>query len=155
MIEEARSMDSVAGKRQRGSWVSTDAGSHLRGRRKANTRPEVELRRALHALGLRFRLHRRLATGCTPDLVLPKYRLAVFVDGCFWHGCSRHGRSTFTGPNAALWEDKLRRNKVRDSRADALATDAGWEVLRLWECDVLADPPATAMTVKSACTTTH
>jgi DNA mismatch endonuclease (patch repair protein) len=86
--------------------------------------------------------------------VLPRYRLAVFVDGCFWHGCSRHGRNTFAGPNAALWEDKLRRNKMRDSRADALATDAGWHVLRVWECDVLADPPAAAATVRSACATT-
>lgn len=146
--------ESAAGTPLRGRWVSTNAGRHLAGRRKADTRPEVELRRAMHALGLRFRLQRRLAPGCTPDLVLPMYRLAVFVDGCFWHGCSHHGRSSFVGPNAALWEDKLRRNKERDRRADALAREAGWQVVRLWECDVLADPAMAAATVEAACRAT-
>ena len=68
---------------------------------KANTAPEVLLRQAVHAAGGRFRLHRRIAKGCTPDFVLPSRRVAVFVDGCFWHGCPEHGRKTpWTGPNA-------------------------------------------------------
>jgi len=83
--------------------------------------------------------------------VLPRYRLAVFVDGCFWHGCQRHGRSTFTGPNADLWNQKLDRNKQRDARANSLATEAGWRVMRLWECDILADPTAAAIAVEAEC----
>ena len=59
--------------------------------------------------GLRFRLQRQLAKGCTPDIVMPGRRLAIFVDGCFWHGCPKHGRkSAFTGPNAQLWAEKMR-----------------------------------------------
>lgn len=131
-------------------WVSTSAGRHLSGRRKEHTTPEVELRRALHAAGARFRLHPRLAKGCTPDLVLPRHRLAVFVDGCFFHGCPTHGRKTpWTGPNAALWEDKMRRNAQRDARSTALATDLGWTVVRLWEHEVTTSPTQAAATVLS------
>ena len=75
-------------------WVSTDGGRHLAGRKKNDTAPEIVLRKALHAQGVRFRLHRQLAKGCTPDIVLPGRRIAVFVDGCFWHGCPKHGRKT-------------------------------------------------------------
>ena len=152
MIGETRRMargDEKPGGQSQTGWISTHAGRHLRGRRKAHTRPEIELRRAVHALGLRFRLQRRLASGCTPDFVLPRHKIAVFVDGCFWHGCDRHGRKTFGGPNAELWKDKLRRNRDRDRRADDLAQEAGWRVVRLWECDVLADPCGTAVLVAS------
>lgn len=129
-------------------WVSTDAGRHLSGRRKEHTKPEVALRRALHAAGARFRLHPRLAKGCTPDLVLPRHHLAVFVDGCFFHGCPTHGRKTpWTGPNAALWEDKMRRNAQRDVTSTALATGLGWTVVRLWEHEVTNSPNQAAATV--------
>jgi DNA mismatch endonuclease (patch repair protein) len=118
-----------------------------------NTAPEVALRRALHAQGGRFRLHVRLARGCTPDLVMPRYRLAIFVDGDYWHGCPQHGRKTpFRGPNAALWEEKMRRNKERDARATALAEAAGWRVVRLWECEVMRDGHAAARAVLSVAT---
>lgn len=131
-----------------GSWVSTQAGRHLSGRRKRDTSPEVELRRALHAAGGRFRLQRRIAKGSTPDLVMPGRRLAIFVDGCFWHGCPEHGRKTpWTGPNAALWEDKMQRNLERDARSTALAKEAGWSVIRLWECEIHEDPQAVASAI--------
>jgi DNA mismatch endonuclease, patch repair protein len=131
-------------------WIRTDAGRHLRGRQHTNTGPELALRRALHALGARFRLHRTISPGCTPDVVLPRRRIAVFVDGDYWHGCPVHGRqSAFTGPNAALWEQKMRRNRDRDARATALAEAAGWTMVRVWECSVQADPPAAATAVLS------
>jgi DNA mismatch endonuclease (patch repair protein) len=127
------------------SWQPTAAGRHLAGRRKTNTTPEVALRKALHVRGGRYRLHVRLAKGCTPDLVMPKWRLAVFVDGCYWHSCPVHGRKTpFTGPNAALWEEKMRRNRERDVVATGLAEALGWRVLRLWECEILPDAGAAA-----------
>lgn len=129
----------------REQWVSTGAGAHLAGRKKQHTEPEVLLRKALHAAGSRFRLHRRIAKGCTPDLVLPGRRTAVFVDGCYWHSCPVHGRKTpFTGPNAALWEAKMQRNRERDMRSTALAEEAGWTVIRLWECEIRSDPAAAA-----------
>lgn len=131
-----------------GTWVSTTRGRHLRGRTKKHTSPELALRRALHAAGARFRLHPRLAKGCTPDLVLPRRRLAVFVDGCWWHSCPEHGRRTpFTGPNAALWAEKMERNKQRDRTATELAESLGWTVVRVWECEVTHDPHATAQRV--------
>ncbi|CAN7368706.1 very short patch repair endonuclease [Knoellia sp. LjRoot47] len=131
--------------------MSTTAGAHLSGRRRVNTSPELVLRKAVHALGGRFRLHRRLAKGCTPDFVLPGRRIAVFVDGCFWHGCPVHGRQTpWTGPNADLWADKMRRNRERDERSTALAEDLDWTVVRVWECEVRADADEAARRVLSA-----
>jgi DNA mismatch endonuclease (patch repair protein) len=128
-------------------WVSTERSGHLRGRRNRDTEPELLLRRALHAAGARFRLQRRLAPGCRPDLVLPRHRVAVFVDGDFWHGCPLHGRTHFTGVNAPLWVDKINRNRQRDERATHLAELAGWTVVRVWECQVRADPIAAAREV--------
>lgn len=133
------------------AWVSTGAGRHLAGRRKTDTEPELALRRALHAADFRFRLHPRVAPGCTPDLVLPRHHVAVFVDGCFWHGCPEHGRRTpWTGPNAALWADKLARNAERDRRSTALAEAAGWTVVRVWEHEVTNDVEAAVARVRAA-----
>lgn len=127
------------------NWVSTQAGRHLSGRRKTSTEPELLLRKALHAAGGRFRLHRTLARGCTPDIVFPGRHLAVFVDGCFWHGCPTHGRKTpWTGPNALLWEAKMQRNRERDERATTIATDGGWRVVRIWECEIRSDADTVA-----------
>jgi DNA mismatch endonuclease (patch repair protein) len=130
------------------SWVSTEAGRHLRGRRRVHTQPEIDLRRALHALGARFRLQRTISRGCTPDLVLPRRRIAVFVDGDYWHSCPVHGRKEpFSGPNAHLWERKMQRNRQRDAQSTALAVAAGWVVVRVWECSIRADPMSVANAV--------
>lgn len=106
----------------------------MKANRSANTGPELALRRALHAAGFRYRLGRRiqLATrGVRPDLVFPRNRVAVFVDGCFWHGCPQHGRrpSDPTG----YWRAKLDRNRERDLAVDRELSQAGWHVVRLWE----------------------
>ncbi|WP_423775941.1 very short patch repair endonuclease [Cellulomonas fimi] len=134
-------------------WTSTTAGRHLAGRVRVSTAPEVALRKALHAAGFRFRLQVRLAPrGCTPDLVLPRYRVAVFVDGCYWHSCPAHGRKTpWTGPNADLWERKMARNRERDQRSTTLARDAGWTVLRVWEHEVTNDITAAVDRLRAAC----
>lgn len=110
------------------------------------------LRRALHAAGFRYRLQRRIAQGCTPDLVLPRHRVAVFVDGCFWHACPEHGRrKPWTGPNADLWEAKMRRNAAGDERSTQLARDAGWTVVRIWEHEVNTTVDAAVEKVRAAC----
>lgn len=129
-------------------WVSTGEGRHLRQRRKTDTEPELMLRRALFALGARFRLHRTLAPGCTPDIVLPGRKIVVFVDGDYWHSCPVHGRKTpFTGPNADLWRQKMERNRERDHRSTAIATAQGWTVVRVWECVVRRDSVVAARNV--------
>lgn len=106
------------------------------------------LRRAVHALGFRFRVHQAIAPRCTPDFVLPRWGLAVFVDGCFWHGCPEHGAKEIRGPNADKWRQKLEANKARDRRNDAAAKQAGWRVLHIWECEVRKDPGAAAARVR-------
>ncbi|MGJ6125544.1 very short patch repair endonuclease [Mycolicibacterium sp. Y3] len=127
-------------------WVSTDRGAHLRGRRTSSTHPEVALRRVLHARGLRFRLGRNI-NGYKPDIVLPHYRTAIFVDGCFWHGCPQHGPKEFTGPNARRWADKLTANRIRDIAAVEALTTAGWFCLRIWECEVEKSSEQTAQRI--------
>jgi DNA mismatch endonuclease (patch repair protein) len=132
------------------AWVATQRGAHLAGRRKSGTRPELALRRAVHRLGLRYRVDHPLAAGCRPDLVFIGARLAVFVDGCFWHGCSRHAKTVVGGPNRDLWAAKLARNRRNDLRANSVAATLGYQVLRLWECEVLPAPGMAAARVLAA-----
>ncbi|MEI5525244.1 very short patch repair endonuclease [Streptomyces brasiliscabiei] len=130
--------------------MRTEKGEHLKGRRARDTAPEVALRRALHRLGFRFRLQRRVAPRCTADFVLPKHHLAVFVDGCFWHGCPEHGAREFRGPNASRWAEKIQTNQARDQRNNQSVRDSGWQVIRIWECEIRKDPEAAAQRVAEA-----
>lgn len=97
---------------------------------RASTKPELALRRALHARGLRFRVHRRDLPG-TPDVVLSRARIAIFVDGCFWHGCADHG--VLPKNNREWWTAKLAATEERDRRKDAALIEAGWLPIHLWE----------------------
>ena len=101
--------------------------------RAKHTRPELRLRSALWSAGLRYRLHARTPVG-RPDVVFPRRRVAVFVDGCFWHGCPDH----YCPPRSRLefWSDKLRSNVERDRRQTAELERQGWLVVRMWECQV-------------------
>ena len=104
----------------------------MSGIRGKNTRPEMLIRKGLHARGLRFRLHSSKVPG-KPDLVLPRYRAAVFVHGCFWHGHDCHlFRLPATRPE--FWKAKLERNRARDREVRATLREAGWRVLVVWEC---------------------
>lgn len=103
--------------------------------RSQNTKPEIALRRALHASGLRFRLQHK-ALGCKPDILLPGRRLAIFVHGCFWHqheGC-KFGRK----PKSRLefWNEKFRRNRRRDATDIKAVRKAGWTPIVVWECEL-------------------
>lgn len=114
----------------------------MRANRSRDTKPERRLRSALHAQGLRFRVaYRPLpALNRTADVVFTRARVAVFVDGCFWHGCDLH----YAQPraNEKFWHDKIRRNQERDRETDALLVAAGWHVLRIWEHDDVVEATA-------------
>ncbi len=100
-----------------------------------NTRPELELRKALHALGLRFRIHGKHLPG-KPDIVLPRWKAAVFVHGCFWH---RHEGCRFASSPATrsdFWNEKFAANVARDRRNQKQLLDIGWKVKVVWECDL-------------------
>lgn len=132
-------------------WIPTSRSASLSGRKSRDTAPEVLLRKALHAEGARFRLHRRIAKGCTPDIVMPGRGLAVFVDGDFWHGCPAHNPVREpSGPNRSMWIAKFEATRARDVRATVVAEEAGWTVVRLWECEIRADPGLAARRVLRA-----
>ncbi|WP_369797372.1 very short patch repair endonuclease [Amycolatopsis sp. MJM2582] len=108
---------------------------NMKANRRSDTKPEVELRQALHRLGYRYRKDHRLdlpaGVRVRPDIVFTRRKIAVFVDGCFWHVCPEHGREPTR--NEWYWTPKLRRNIERDRLADAALADAGWRVVRIWE----------------------
>ena len=106
----------------------------MRANRRTDTRPERELRSALHALGLRFRKDHPVRAGgrlVRPDVVFTGQRLAVFLDGCYWHACPEHG--TRPSRNRGYWSEKLARNVSRDQAVNAALGAAGWQVIRIWE----------------------
>jgi len=121
------------------AWGPTtdDASARLRRVGTRDTRPEVVVRRMAHALGYRFRLHRRDLPG-RPDLVFAGRRKVIFVHGCFWHrhDC-RAGRSNPSN-NAELWRDKFSRTVARDKLALKILEELGWGTLVVWECEVAA-----------------
>lgn len=116
-----------------------------------DTAPELALRRALTARHLRYRLHRRDLPG-TPDIAFIAARVAVFVDGCFWHVCPEH--AVMPKANREWWQEKLDANRARDARKDQALVDAGWLPVHVWEHedpDVVADRlvPLVASSVSS------
>lgn len=121
------------------SWASSPAArATMMGNRRRDTAPELAVRRAVHALGLRYRVDARPLVDLNrrADLVFARAKVAVFVDGCYWHGCAEHGTTART--NAGYWSAKIQRNRDRDRETNSLLADAGWTVLRFWE----HEPPA-------------
>lgn len=116
--------------------------------RRRDTKPELELRRELWRRGLRYRVDRAPIKGLSrrrADLVFRRARVAVFVDGCFWHGCSEHG--TLPKANAAWWRAKIEANRARDADTDRVLAESGWRSLRVWEHE---DPQRAASRVERA-----
>ncbi len=111
----------------------------MRANRSRDTTPEKLLRSALHGMGLRFRVSARPlpALNRTADIVFGPARVAVLIDGCFWHGCTSH----YSAPraNADYWREKIRRNQERDRNTDEQLTAAGWQVIRVWEHEDVAE----------------
>lgn len=110
----------------------SDMMSGIRGK---DTKPEIIVRRLLHRLGYRFRLHRKDLPG-RPDVVLPKWRTVIFVNGCYWHG--HEDCHLFRAPKTRteFWTIKIEGNRARDQRNYAALRDAGWKVVVIWECAV-------------------
>jgi DNA mismatch endonuclease (patch repair protein) len=112
---------------------------NMQANRRRDTRPELALRSALHGAGFRYRCDFRIdlpAGRVRPDIVFTRRRVAVFVDGCFWHCCPEHGSKPSV--NQSYWSPKLARNVERDARNTAWLTEAGWTVVRIWEHEDIA-----------------
>src|SRR5687767_13897537 len=129
---------------------SSRASAAKRAVRSKDTRSELALRSALHKSGLRFRIHVKSLPG-RPDIVFRAARVAVFVDGDFWHGRRWRVQRTklLAGANSNCWVSKVRSNMLRDRAHDRRLRQEGWDVLRFWETDVLRDPVGAAATVRS------
>jgi len=112
---------------------SPAASARMKSNRGRDTGPERAVRSGLHRRGLRFRVHQSILPESRrrADIVFRRSRIAVFIDGCFWHGCPVHG--TMPKANRAFWEAKLRTNRERDSDTDRKLRDSNWTVLRFWE----------------------
>jgi DNA mismatch endonuclease (patch repair protein) len=106
----------------------------MSGIRATDTKPELLLRKALHANGFRYRLYDKRLAG-KPDIVLPKYNAVIFVHGCFWHG---HDCHLFKMPKSRteFWREKIEGNRGRDARNRKLLLDSGWRVAEVWECAI-------------------
>ena len=102
--------------------------------RQKNTDPELAVRRCLHLLGYRFRLHRRDLPG-TPDIVLPKYRTVIFVHGCFWHRHPGCNKTTMPKTRVDFWSRKFQANTERDARKEQALRAIGWRPCVIWECE--------------------
>lgn len=106
------------------------------------------LRRALHARGLRYRVHVPIGGGLVADAVFGPPKVALFVDGCFWHACPKHGRLPHPGPNYDRWLQKLQRVKQREEEAFRILSAKNYVTLRVWECDIRADAVSAARIVE-------
>ena len=131
---------------------SPGRSANMRANRRTDTKPELALRSALHRQGYRFRKDFRLdldgGARVRPDIAFTGRRVAVFVDGCFWHVCPQHGRDPAV--NESYWSPKLRRNVERDRAADAALAAAGWRVVRVWEHQSLDEAVAMVVEVLKA-----
>lgn len=122
------------------SWASSEATRRsMQSNRGRDTSPELVVRRVLHAEGLRYRVNYRPVPGLrrTADIVFTRAKVAVFIDGCFWHGCPEHYQRPAS--NKAFWDTKRAANRTRDDATDAALGRAGWMVLRFWEHDIAHD----------------
>ena len=114
--------------------------SSIRGK---NTKPEILVRKGLHARGFRFRLHNKKVPG-SPDIVLSKYGVAIMVNGCFWHGHKGCRYATKPKSNMEFWDAKIARNRHRDEVTEAHLVALGWHVITVWECELRGVDAATA-----------
>ena len=133
MTNPSAEQDSAPWSPPDGSWASSAANrKSMQSNRSRDTLPELAIRKLLHAEGLRYRVHRAPLKGLRrrADIVFGPARVAVFIDGCYWHGCPEHYVPPKTNPG--YWTPKIAGNMARDRDTDARLTEAGWLVLRFW-----------------------
>lgn len=118
--------------KERRSWNMSRIGGK-------NTKPELKLRSMLHRAGYRFRLHRKDLSG-RPDIVLPKYKTAIFVHGCYWHRHPGCPKATMPSSNTDFWAEKFEATVARDRKNISEIKKAGWQPLTVWECELEKDP---------------
>ena len=104
-----------------------------------HTKPEVLIRSLLHRAGYRFRINDNKLPG-KPDIVLPKYKTVIFVHGCFWHRHENCSKASIPKTNHAYWDEKFQKNIARDKAVNKKLLKLGWDVIVVWECEVLSDP---------------
>lgn len=123
--------------------------------KRRDTEPELKLRKVLHGMGFRYRVNASLPgmPRRRADITFTRARVAVFVDGCFWHSCPEH--ATFPATNRAWWAEKLAANVARDRETDEKLRDLGWTVLRFWEHEDMAAAAHTVAEVTAACRTRY
>jgi len=121
------------------SGVTEGRRRNMQANRSQDTRPELVVRRMLHALGYRYRLHQHDLPG-RPDMVFPSRRKVIEVRGCFWHGHGCHPLGQLPHARADYWGPKIAGNQARDSRNIALLQERGWDVFEVWECRIRAAP---------------
>lgn len=126
---------------------SAGVRSKMQAQRSRDTEIEIALRRALHRLGLRYFVHRRPLPHLrrVADVVFPRARVAVFCCGCFWHGHEHEMAGRGWRTNTWYWPEKIERNRVRDQDTDSRLAEAGWESVRVWECE---DPAQAALAIE-------
>jgi len=128
--------------------IAAAASIRMRSVKQHDTKPELDLRRALHSLGYRFRLHPPDLPG-RPDIVLPKWKSVIFVHGCYWHRHRDCPRATMPKRNQPFWSNKFSANRERDARKAHDLEELGWKVLVSWECDVEANALGEAMRISN------
>ncbi|MEV8263524.1 very short patch repair endonuclease [Microbacterium sp. NPDC077057] len=144
-------MDATPAEGESASWASSpEARATMQANRGQDTKPEMQVRRLVHAAGLRYRVSARPERDFrrTADLLFRGARVAVFIDGCFWHGCPRHHQAPKA--NAGFWSDKIAANQARDSETTLRLTERGWLVLRFWEHEIRADAEEVAARIVEA-----
>ncbi len=114
--------------------VSEQRSRNMSAIKSKNTKPEIAVRKLLHSMGYRFRLHRKDLPG-SPDIVLPKYKTVIFVHGCFWHRHENCKYASTPKTRKEFWENKFNSNKKRDQKIQKEIIDLGWKFIIIWECE--------------------
>jgi DNA mismatch endonuclease, patch repair protein len=114
--------------KEKRSWI-------MSGVKNKNTSIEIRVRKSLFSLGFRYKINDRSLPG-SPDITLPKYKTAIFIHGCFWHGHSNCGKAIKPNSNIEFWHSKIQKNRLRDKKVNSVLRKLGWNILIVWDCEL-------------------